>query len=80
MKIETFSRGLGNFSVMEDLKNGKIHMVFVAVNGLTFFNAFAVSNPFAETDIGISSELATILCNEVNEKNETGTLFPKLNI
>jgi len=80
MRIETFNKGLGDFAVMEDLKNGKIHMVFVAVNALTFFNAFAADNPFEETEKGISSAQATRLCNEVNEKNETGTLYPKLNI
>ncbi len=80
MRIETFNRGIGDYSVMEDLKNGKLHMVFVAVNGLTFFNAFSVENPLQEAEKGISSEQATKLCNVVNEKNETGTLYPKLNI
>ena len=49
MRIHTYNRGLGDFSVMQDLKDGKLHMVFVAVNALTFFNAFAVDNPFKET-------------------------------
>jgi|1048.fasta_scaffold02505_5 hypothetical protein len=80
MKIEPFNRGLGDFSVKEDLKNNKFHMVFVAVNALTFFNAFAVVDPSTETEKGISLEQATRLCEIVNEKNETGTLFPKLNI
>ena len=80
MRIETFNRGLGDFAVMEDLKNGKIQMVFIAVNASTFFNAFAVDNPFEETEKGISLEQATRFCNVVNEKNETGTLYPKLNI
>ena len=80
MRIHTYNRGLGDFSVMQDLKDGKLHMVFVAVNALTFFNAFAVDNPFKVTEKGISSEQATKLCNVVNENNETGTLYPKLNI
>ena len=80
MRIHTYNRGLGDFSVMQDLKDAKLHMVFVGVNALTFFNAFAVDNPFKETQKGISSEQATKLCNVVNENNETGTLYPKLNI
>jgi len=80
MRIETFNRRLGDLAVLEDLRNRKIHMVFVAVNGLTLFNAFAVENSLEQTEKGISSEQATKLCNVVNEKNETGTLYPKLNI
>ena len=80
MRIETFNRGLGDFAVMKDLKNGKTHIVFLAVNGLTFFNALSVDNTLEETEKEISSEQATRLCNVVNEKNETGTLYPKLNI
>lgn len=80
MRIETFNRSLNGPELMEDLNNGKIHMVFVAANGLTFFNVFAVVNPLARIEKGISSEQASILCNLVNEKNETGTLYPKLNI
>ena len=80
MRIDTYNRYLSDFAVMQDLKDGELHMVFVAVNALTFFNAFAVNNPFEETEKGISSEQATKLCNIVNENNETGTLYPKLNI
>jgi hypothetical protein len=80
MRIDTYNRYLSDFAVMQDLKDGELHMVFVAVNALTFFNAFAVDNPFEETEKGISSEQATKLCNIVNENNETGTLYPKLNI
>ena len=80
MRIETFNRALNSPALMEDLNNDKIHMVFVAANALTFFNVFAVVNPFARIEKGISSEQASILCNLVNQKNETGTLYPKLNI
>jgi hypothetical protein len=80
MRIEIFKKGLGTFQVAEDLKNGKTHMVFVAVNGLTFFNSFAVEDPSQETVRGLSTEEASKLCKMVNEKNETGTLYPKLNI
>jgi hypothetical protein len=79
MRLE-YDNSRGVFKYSDDLKNDKIHMVFVAVNALTNFNAFAVEHYDHETEKGISLEQATILCNVVNEKNETGTLFPKLNI
>jgi hypothetical protein len=74
MEIENLNRNLSDSKVTEDLRKGKIHIVCVAVNALTFFNAIAVQS------LGISSELATLWCKEVNEKNETGTLYPKFNI
>lgn len=80
MRLEYDNKSRGVFDYMRDLKNGKIHMVFVAVNSLTNFNAFAVEDRDQETEKGISSEQATRLCYIANEKNETGTLYPKLNI
>ncbi len=75
MKLEIFRRGLQELAFSGDVSAGKFHVAFLAKNGLTFFNAFAVQN-----EHGISSEQATQCCAVVNEKNETGTLYPKLNI
>lgn len=58
----------------EDFLNKKIHIVCVAVNALTIFNVYAAT-------IGeMLTEEATRYANTVNRHNETGTLFPKLNL
>lgn len=57
-----------------DFLEKKIHLVCPASNGLTTFNVFACI-------IGkMSSEEANQMVDLVNEKNETGTLYPKLNL
>jgi hypothetical protein len=58
----------------EDFLNKKIHIVFVAANALTLFNAYATAIG------GISTEEASRYVNTVNKHNETGTLYPRLNI
>jgi hypothetical protein len=77
MIIEPFNRELGGIDTRNALQQGKLHMVFVAVNALTFFNPFAVHTNMPGS---LSSEKASELCDIVNSKNETGTLYPQLNI
>ena len=78
MKLEKFSRGLNDSNVREDLLNGKIHMVFVALNGLTLFNAFCASFKPNPEDSILSMEEANKICNKVNDQNKAETLHPKL--
>ena len=71
MNLTHFDRGLGDLEVMADFRGRRLHLVCVAVNALTFYNAFAVGD-------SITHERAGELASVVNEKNETGTLWPQL--
>jgi hypothetical protein len=61
-------------TVAELIKKKKIHIVFIACNGLTYLNAYVCNYlgfTFAELDVHV---------NNVNTSLETGTLFPKANV
>jgi hypothetical protein len=72
MRAKYFDRGLGSFNVMADFRAKRLHVVCVAVNALTFYNAFAV-----DVANGISTEEAQAFADTVNNHNEVGTLWPK---
>jgi hypothetical protein len=72
MTLQIFDRDFGDPSVMHDYENGRLHIVCVAANALTYFNAFATLSTN-----GISHNHAGELASIVNRKNETGTLWPK---
>lgn len=74
MKVEIFNKDLNSNETMENFHQKKVHLVCVSVNALTYFNVFSTSQG------GISETKASQLSSEVNVKNETGTLFPKLNL
>lgn len=78
MEIERFGAILDSPVWIDHFLNGRFHMTFFAVNGLTFFNAFAV-HAVGEGN-SITHETGTRLCENVNAENETGTLYPRLNI
>ena len=74
MELQEYLQNLGSQALADDFKNKKIHLVCVAVNSLTNFNAFATMPG------GISEEKASALASKVCQANETGTLYPKLNM
>jgi hypothetical protein len=59
---------------LDDYLNHKVHIVCVAVNALTTYN----SHVFALGEM--SHDMAGDFVNLVNDKNETGTLFPGQNM
>ncbi len=54
--------------------NRKVHIVAVAVNALTTYNYFV------QVIGGFNHEEATKYANTFNDENETGTLYPRLNL
>jgi hypothetical protein len=73
MILEVFERDLGDLSFMSDFEVARLHIVCVGVNALTFYNSFAT-----HAANGITHEQAGELASIVNQKNEAGTLWPKL--
>ena len=72
MPIQEFTGKLSDLD--HDFLNKKVHIICPAVNGLTTYNAFAHA-------IGnMPNDQVGQLANTVNSKNETGTLYPKLNL
>ena len=57
-----------------DFLDKKIHLVCVAVNALTQYGVYATVVG------GLTTEEADRYSDEVNVKNETGTLYPRLNL
>ena len=74
MNVEIFNKAINSNELMADYRQKNIHLVCVAVNALTYFNVFATSIG------GISNYLASELSSKVNRLNETGTLYPDLNL
>ena len=74
MELKEYTKGLGSRELAADFLNKKVHLICVAVNSLTNFNAFATMQG------GISEILASALAKKVNRENETGTLYPKLSM
>jgi hypothetical protein len=74
MKLTIINDGPWILDGSDDFLEKKIHLVCIAVNALTQFGVYA--KPIG----GLSNELADNYVNKVNEKNETGTLYPKLNL
>ncbi len=60
--------------LVEQLKQRKIHVVFMAINALTYLNAIATHS------LGFTSAELDVHVNKVNLQKETGTLFPKANV
>jgi len=73
MTLQIFSRDFSDQSVMHDFEDGRLHIVCVAANALTYFNSFAT-----HAANGITHEQAGELASIVNQKNEAGTLWPQL--
>lgn len=60
--------------IIEDIKNGKIHIVCAAWNGLTHLNVYAeLYHKLPKKIVNNSVEI-------VNQKKETGTFYPQANI
>jgi hypothetical protein len=74
MKLTIINDGPWILDGSDDFLEKKIHLVCIAVNALTQFGVYA------KVIGGLSNELAENYVNKVNEKNETGTLYPKLNL
>lgn len=74
MKFKIVENGPWTYDGREDFLSKKVHLVCLAINALTQFNVYA-------TAIGdLSHDSADIFVTKVNEENEVGTLFPKLNL
>lgn len=58
----------------EEFLKKRVHIICPAINSLTIFNVFAHNIG------GLENEQVTKLAEEVNTKNETGTLYPKLSL
>ncbi len=74
MELEIYTEELGSPRLADDFMQKKVHLVCVAVNSLTNFNAFATMEG------GITDILASALARKVCRENETGTLYPKLSM
>ena len=75
MRPEVFNNAYGMpGDVGKELNEKKIHVVCTAQNGLTILNGMAMLFCKLERD------LITKACDIVNEKRETGTLYPLANI
>jgi hypothetical protein len=74
MEITLINDGPWVLDGKDDFLNKEIHLVCVAINSLTTFGAYATAVG------GMSTEEASNHANTVNKKNETRTLFPKLNL
>jgi ABC-type phosphate transport system ATPase subunit len=61
-------------NIIGEVKNGKIHVVCMAKNGLTHLNVYA------ELYYKLEKEIVNKSVDLVNNNMETGTLFPKANI
>lgn len=72
MPIKKFTDRLSDLD--RDFLNKKVHIICLAVNSLTMYNAFAHAIG------GMSSQQAGQLAETVNLKNETRTLFPKFSL
>lgn len=74
MELKEYTQSLGSQALEDDFKNKNTHLICVAVNSLTNYNAFATMPG------GISEKKASQLASKVCQANETGTLYPKLNM
>lgn len=57
--------------IIEDVKKGKIHVVYMAQNGLTHLNVYA------ELYCKLEKTIVNQCVDLVNSKKETGTLFQR---
>jgi hypothetical protein len=53
------------------LQNGSTHIVTFAEEGFSFFKAYC------ELALGLSIREAVTFCDQINNADETGTLFPR---
>jgi hypothetical protein len=74
MKITIIDNGPWVIDQENEYRSKKIHLVCVAVNALTTYGTFV------RVVGGMSHEKADELANLVNDKNETGTLYPIQNM
>ncbi len=74
MELEKYIHSLGSHELASKFLEKQIHLICVAVNSLTNFNAFATMQG------GISEILASALAHKVTRENETATLYPKLSM
>ena len=74
MKIERFDRDLGSTEVAQAFLTRQIHLVCLACNGLTDYNAFVCGTG------GMDGVTAGQYCDRVNQANEVGTLYPAFNM
>lgn len=68
------SRSLQDMTYIEPLKAGAVHVVAFAEEGFSNFKALA------EFALGIPIGQAVRHCDEINSKDETGTLWPRGNL
>lgn len=74
MELTTIDSGPWVIDRADDYLNNKVHLVCVAINALTTYNAHVHALG------GMSHEMAGDFVELVNKKNETGTLFPGQNM
>jgi hypothetical protein len=72
MKVKVLAFDADPF--IEDLKSGNCHLVSIGAIGLTNFSAYC------EFGCGINLDEQAKYVRRVNQKKETGTIFPKANI
>jgi hypothetical protein len=72
MKVEVLAFDADPF--IEDLKSGNCHLVSIGAIGLTHFSAYC------EFGCGLNQDKQAKYVRRVNQKKETGTIFPKANI
>lgn len=74
MKVQPLKRDIGNPEVMKAFRRGEFHIVCLAKNGMTTYNAIA------SAEGGIDLEEAVKYADQVNRTNEVGTIYPKMNL
>lgn len=74
MALQEYTPSMSSNELAIKFRKQEIHLVCVAVNCLTLFNAFATGEG------GISEVSASAFAKAVNRANETGTLYPRLSM
>lgn len=74
MEVQPLQIDLASPEASDAFLGNEFHIVCHACNGLTFYNSFAVNTG------GLSFEEAGWYADQVNDANEVGTLYPRLNL